>query len=76
MEVAFVVIKSFTRQMIIEDLLMLGCICGQMSVSEFVRKVYPKASEMPTTDRRFGMTTAIDDIHHLKLRRCKMRTKT
>lgn len=70
------VIKSFTRQMIIEDLLMLGCICGQMSVSEFVRKVYPKASEMPTTDRRFGMTTAIDDIHHLKLRRCKMRTKT
>lgn len=31
---------------------------------EFVRKIYPKASEMPTTDHRFGMTTAIDDIHH------------
>lgn len=56
------VIQSFTRQMIIEELLMLGCVSGQMSVSEFIRKVYPKASEMPTTDHRFGMTTAIDDI--------------
>lgn len=57
-------IQGFTRQMIIDELLIIGCVTGQMGVAEFVRKVYPKASNMPTTDRRFGMTTAIDDIRH------------
>lgn len=52
-----------TRRLIIDELLMMGCISGQMSVSDFVQRVYPKARNMPTTDRRFGMKTAIDDIH-------------
>lgn len=56
-------IQGLARQMIIDDLIMLGCILGQMSISEFVRKVYPKASDMPTSDRRFEMSTTIDDIH-------------
>ena len=56
-------IRELARQFIIEDLITIGCVSGQMSVSEFVRKVYPKANQLPTTDFRFGMKTAIDDIH-------------
>ena len=55
-------IQESTRQMIIDELLMIGCVTGQMEIAEFVRKVYPKANNLPTTDHRFGMTTAIDDI--------------
>ena len=55
-------IQKLTRQMIIDELLMIDCVTGQMGVAEFVRKVYPKANSLPTTDHRFGMTTAIDDI--------------
>ena len=55
-------IQELTRQKIIDELILLGSVSGSMSVSEFVRKVFPKASNMPTTDMRFGMTTAIDDI--------------
>ena len=55
-------IQELTRQMIIDELLMIGCVAGHMGVAEFVRKVYPKANSLPTTDHRFGMTTAIDDI--------------
>ena len=55
-------IQELTRQMIIDELLMIDCVTGQMGIAEFVRKVYPKANSMPTTDHRFGMTTAIDDI--------------
>lgn len=42
---------------------MHGCVTGQLNVSDFVQRVYPKAMNMPTTDYRFGMKTAIDDIH-------------
>lgn len=56
-------IQETTRRLIIDELLMHGCISGQMNVSDFVQRVYPKAMNMQTTDRRFGMTTAIDDIH-------------
>ena len=56
-------IGELARQYIIGDLITIGCVSGQMSVSEFVRKVYPKVNQMPTTDHRFGMKTAIDDIH-------------
>jgi hypothetical protein len=56
-------IQSTTRQVIIQDLIEIGCIPGSMPVSEFIRRVYPKANNMPTTDHRFGMTNAIDDIH-------------
>lgn len=56
-------IQEITRRLIIDELIMHGCITGQMSVSDFVQRVYPKAREMPTTDWRFGMKTAIDDIH-------------
>ena len=55
-------IQEMTRRLIIDELLMHGCISGQMNVSDFVKRVYPKAMNMPTTDRRFGMKTAIDDI--------------
>ena len=55
-------IQVMTRQLIIDELLAIGCVSGQMDVADFVRKVYPKVSNMPTTDFRFGMTTAIDDI--------------
>lgn len=55
-------IQEFTRQLIIQDIITIGCIPGTMDVSEFVRKVFPKANHMPTTDHRFGMTTAINDI--------------
>lgn len=57
-------IQEFTRQLIIQDLIEIGCVSGTMDVSEFVRRVYPKANQMPTTDHRFGMKTAIDDIRH------------
>lgn len=50
-------IQELTRQMIIDELLMIGCVTGHMGVAEFVRKVYPKANSLPTTDYRFGMTT-------------------
>lgn len=56
-------IQETTRRLIIDELLMYGCVSGQMKVSEFVQRVFPKAMHMPTTDRRFGMTTAIEDIH-------------
>ena len=56
-------IRELARQFIIEDLITIGCVSGQMSVSEFVWKVYPKINEMPTIDHRFGMKTAIDDIY-------------
>lgn len=55
-------IRELARRYIIEDLIIVGCVSGQLSVSEFVRKVYPKANHMPTTDHRFGMKSAIDDI--------------
>lgn len=55
-------IQSLTRQQIIQDLIDIGSITAGMPVSEFVRLVYPNANKMSTTDRRFGMTTAIDDI--------------
>lgn len=50
-------IQETTRRLII-----LGCISGQLKVSDFIQRVYPKAKSMPTTDYRFGMKTAIDDI--------------
>lgn len=56
-------IQETTRRLIIDELLMYGCVSGQMKVSEFVQRVFPKAMHMPTTDHRFGMTTAIEDIH-------------
>ena len=56
-------IRELARQYIIEDLIAIGCVSGQMSISEFVRRVYPKANWIPTTDHRFGMKTAIDEIH-------------
>lgn len=56
-------IQETTRRLIIDELLMIGCISGQMKVSDFIQRVYPKAMNMPTTDCRFGMKTAIDDIH-------------
>ena len=56
-------IQETTRRLIIDELLMHGCISGQIKVSDFVQRIYPKSINMPTTDRRFGMTTAIDDIH-------------
>lgn len=46
-------IQELTRQMIIDELLMIGCVTGHMGVAEFVRKVYPKANSLPTTDYRF-----------------------
>lgn len=55
-------IQESTRQMIIDELLMIGCVTGQMGVAEFVRKVYPKANNLPTTDYRFGMTTAMPSV--------------
>lgn len=55
-------IRETTRRLIIDELLMYGCVSGQMNISDFVQRVFPKAREMPTSDRRFGMTTAIDDI--------------
>lgn len=56
-------IRETTRRLIIDELLMHGCVTGQMKVSDFVQRVYPKAMSMPTTDHRFGMKTAIDDIY-------------
>ena len=56
-------IQETTRRLIIDELLIHGCVSGQMNVSDFVQRVYPKAMCMPTTDHRFGMKTAIDDIH-------------
>ena len=35
-------IRELARQYIIEDLISEGCVSGQMSMSEFVRKVFPK----------------------------------
>lgn len=61
-EVRIVNIKEATRRLIIDELLMYGCVPGQLSVADFVQRVFPKAMDMPTTDHRFGMTTAIDDI--------------
>ena len=55
-------IRETTRRLIIDELIMYGCVPGQMNVSDFVQRVYPKAMKMPTTDYRFGMTTAIEDI--------------
>ena len=55
-------IQKFTLQLIIQASMEIGYIPGTMSVSEFVRQVFPKANNMPTTDFRFGMKTAIDDI--------------
>lgn len=55
-------IQETTRRLIIDELLMLGCVSGQMKISDFVKRIYPKAMEMPTTDHRFGMKTAIEDI--------------
>ncbi len=55
-------IQAFTRQLIIQDLISIGSVEGNMRVCEFVRRAYPKANGMPTTDHRFGMETAIDDI--------------
>ena len=34
-------IQELTRQMIIDELLMIGCVAGHMGVAVFVRKVYP-----------------------------------
>ena len=56
-------IRELARQCIIDDLIEIGCVSGQMSISEFVRIVFPKANYMPTTDRRGGLKTAIEDIH-------------
>ncbi|MBR6862351.1 MAG: hypothetical protein IKM73_13625 [Acidaminococcaceae bacterium] len=61
-EITTMQIQGLTRQLILQDLIMIGCVSGTMDVSEFVRCVYPKANEMPTTDQRFNMKTAIDDI--------------
>lgn len=49
-----------TRRLIIDELMMLGCICGQLDEPEFVKRVYPKVESMGSTDRRF--TSAEDDI--------------
>ena len=55
-------IQQFTRQLIILDLISIGSVEGSMKVCDFVRRAFPKANSMPTTDPRFHMKTAIDDI--------------
>lgn len=49
-----------TRRLILDELMLLGSICGQLEVPEFVKRVYPKIDTMGSTDRRFK--SAEDDI--------------
>ena len=54
------VILEPIRRMIIDELTMLGCISGQLEFTEFIKRVFPKISEMSSTDPRY--TTAEEDI--------------
>ena len=54
-------IQQFTRQLIIQDLISIGSVEGSMKVCDFVRRAFPKANSMPTTDPRFHMKTAMGE---------------
>ncbi len=55
-------IQELTKELIIEELVEIGCISGQMLMADFIKKVCPEVQNRPTTDFRFGMKTALDDI--------------
>ncbi len=53
-------IQETTRRLIVDDLIAMGQLNGQLEISEFVRKAYPKVVELPSQDRRFG--TFLDEL--------------
>ncbi len=55
-----------TRHLILDELMLLGPICGQLDTPEFVKRVYPKIEKMSSTDSRFKR--AEDDIRQHMVR--------
>lgn len=47
-------IQKDTRRLILNDLIMLDDLAGQLGASEFVRKVFPDSETMPSEDHRFS----------------------
>lgn len=47
-------IQKDTRRLILNDLIMLDDLAGQLRASEFVRKVFPDSETMPSEDHRFS----------------------
>ena len=54
------IISKQVRRLIIDDLTMLGSISGDLELPEFIKRIFPKLSEMGSTDYR--CTTAEEDI--------------
>lgn len=55
-------IGSDVRQLIIDELIDLGCVSGDEKISEFIRKSFPQSMDIPAIDTRFKMTNIIDNI--------------
>lgn len=53
-------IQETTRRLIVDDLIAMGQLNGQLEISEFVRKAYPKVVELSSQDHRFG--TFLDEL--------------
>lgn len=53
-------ISEQVRRLILDELTMLGNISGQLELPEFIKRIFPKLSEMGSTDYRY--TTAEADI--------------
>lgn len=54
------VVSEDVRRQIIDELLLIGNVNGQMRVSDFTAKVFPDVREMKSTDKRYS--DAISDI--------------
>lgn len=53
-------ISKHVRRLILDELTMLGSVSGHLELPEFIKRIFPKLSEMGSTDYRY--TTAEADI--------------
>lgn len=54
------------RELILDRLILLGNVCGNLNFSDFVKKVFPDVKDMGSTDRRFNSAEA-DIYQHMDM---------
>lgn len=54
------------RELILDRLILLGNVCGNLNFSDFVKKVFPDVKNMGSTDRRFNNAEA-DIYQHMDM---------
>lgn len=61
-------IDKSIRQLIIDELIDLGCISGNETISEFIRRSFPQSMDISAVDTRWGMSNIVENIkQHMEM---------